>query len=141
MADLLELKGESRFKIMAYRRAAQVIEHLPQEMATMLVQGDDFQKIPGIGNAIAKKSSELIRTGHLLALEDLKAQFPEGITKLLEIPGIGPKTVHKLWAELQITSIEELEKAITDGKVASVFRLGDKIAKNLLQQIQAYFKK
>jgi len=87
MADLLELKKESIFKLRAYRRAAQIIEHLPQEMSTMLEQGEDFKKISGIGDAIAQKSAELIKTGKLEAYEKLKNELPEGITKLREISG------------------------------------------------------
>jgi DNA polymerase (family X) len=83
MADLLELKGENIFKIRAYRRAAQVIEHLPKEMSIMLEQGEDFKSISGIGDAIAQKSTELIKTDKLEAYEKLKKEFPEGITKLL----------------------------------------------------------
>jgi len=141
MADLLELKGENVFKIRAYRRAAQVIEHLPKEMAVMLEQGEDFQKIPGVGDAIAKKSTELVRTGKLVAYENLKDEFPEGITRLLEIPGIGPKTAHLLSSELKITSVEQLEEAIKEGKVADLFRMGDKTAQNLLHKIQAIRRK
>ena len=141
MADLLELKGENIFKIRAYRRAAQVIEHLPKEMAVMLEQGEDFQQISGVGEAIAKKSSELIKTGKLEAYESLKAEFPEGITRLLEIPGIGPKTAHLLSLELKITSAEQLEEAIKEGKVAHLFRMGDKTAQNLLHKIQAMRRK
>ena len=141
MADLLELKGDNIFKIRAYRRAAQVIEHLPKEMAVMLEQGEDFQQIPGVGDAIAKKSSELIKTGKLEAYESLKAEFPEGITRLLEIPGIGPKTAHLLSLELKITSAEQLEEAIREGKVAHLFRMGDKTAQNLLHKIQAMRRK
>ena len=141
MADLLELKGENIFKIRAYRRAAQVIEHLPKEMAVMLEQGEDFQQIPGVGDAIAKKSTELIKTGKLEAYESLKAEFPEGITRLLEIPGIGPKTAHLLSLELKITSAEQLEEAIKEGKVAHLFRMGDKTAQNLLHKIQAMRRK
>jgi DNA polymerase (family 10) len=141
MADLLELKGENVFKIRAYRRAAQVIEHLPKEMAVMLEQGEDFQKIPGVGEAIAKKSTELIETGKLKAYESLKDEFPEGITRLLEIPGIGPKTAHRLSSELKITSAEQLEEAIQEGKVADLFRMGDKTAQNILHKIQAMRRK
>jgi DNA polymerase (family X) len=141
MADLLELKGENVFKIRAYRRAAQVIEHLPKEMAVMLEQGEDFQKIPAVGEAIAKKSAELITTGKLEAYENLKAEFPEGITRLLEIPGIGPKTAHLLSSELKITSTEQLEDAINDGKVAHLFRMGEKTAQNLRHKIQAMRRK
>ncbi|HUL30613.1 MAG TPA: DNA polymerase/3'-5' exonuclease PolX [Thermodesulfobacteriota bacterium] len=141
MADLLELKGENVFKIRAYRRAAQVIEHLPKEMAVMLEQEEDFQKIPGVGEAIAKKSTELIKTGKLKAYESLKDEFPEGITRLLEIPGIGPKTAHRLSSELKITSAEQLEEAIKEGKVADLFRMGDKTAQNILHKIQAMRRK
>jgi DNA polymerase (family 10) len=141
MADLLELKGENIFKIRAYRRAAQVIERLPQEMEVMREQGEDFQRIPGIGEAIAKKSMELITTGKMEAYETLRAEFPEGILELMEIPGIGPKTAYRLATELMITSVEKLEQAITEGKVADLFRMGDRTAQNLLRQIQAMRRK
>jgi DNA polymerase (family 10) len=110
-------------------------------MAVMLEQGEDFQKIPGVGDAIAQKSTELITTGKLKAYEDLKAKFPEGITRLLEIPGVGPKTAHRLATELKISSTEQLEQAIMEGKVAHLFRMGDKTAQNLLRQIQATRRK
>ena len=141
MADLLELKGENKFKIRAYQRAARAIEYLPKEIEIILEQGEDLQTIPGVGEAIAKKSIELVNTGKLGAYEDLKAEFPEGITRLLEIPGIGPKTANKLSTELGIQSVDELEKAIKDGRVAKLFRLGDKTAENILQQIQAVRRK
>jgi len=124
-ADLLELKGENVFKIRAYRRAAQVIEHLPKEMAVMLEQGEDFQKIPGVGDAIAKKSTELIETGKLGAYESLKDEFPEGITPLLEIPGYRAKDAHLLSSELKITSAEQLEEAIKEGESSDLFRMGE----------------
>jgi len=141
MADLLELKGENVFKIRAYQRAARAIEYLPKEIEIMLQEGEDLQTIPGVGEAIAKKTIELVNTGKLGAYEELKAQFPEGITKLLEIPGIGPKTANRLSIELGIMSVDELEQAIKDGRVAKLFRLGDKTADNILQQIQALRRK
>jgi DNA polymerase (family 10) len=141
MADLLELKGENKFKIRAYQRAARAIEYLPKEIEIMLEAGEDLQTIPGVGEAIAKKTIELVNTGKLGAYEELKAEFPEGITKLLEIPGIGPKTANKLSTELGIQSVDELEQAIKDGRVAKLFRLGDKTADNILQQIEATRRK
>jgi DNA polymerase (family 10) len=141
MADLLELKGENIFKIRAYQRAARAIEYLPKEIEIMLEEGDDLQAIPGVGEAIAKKTIELVNTGKLSAYEELKAEFPEGITTLLEIPGIGPKTANRLSAELDIKSVDELEQAIKDGRVAGLFRLGDKTADNILQQIEALRRK
>jgi DNA polymerase (family 10) len=141
MADLLELKGENVFKIRAYQRAARTIEHLPKEIEIMLQEGEDLQTIPGVGEAIAKKTIELVSTGKLHVYEELKSQFPEGITKLLEIPGIGPKTANRLSTELGIKSVDDLEQAIKDGRVAGLFGLGDKTADNILQQIQALRRK
>ena len=141
IADLLELKAENPFKIRAYQRAARTIEHLPKEMEIMLEEGEDLKNIPGVGEAIAKKTTELITTAKLGYYEDLKAEFPEGITSLLEIPGIGPKIAKRLSTELGIRSVDELEQAIKDGRVAEMFRLGDKTADNILHQIQALRRK
>jgi len=141
MADLLELKGENVFKIRAYQRAARTFEHLPKEIEIMLQEGEDLQTIPGVGEAIAKKTIELVNTGKLRVYEELKAEFPEGITTLLEIPGIGPKTANRLSTELGIRSVDDLEQAIKDGRVAGLFRLGDKTADNILQQIEALRRK
>ncbi|MCE5283373.1 MAG: DNA polymerase/3'-5' exonuclease PolX [Deltaproteobacteria bacterium] len=137
MADLLEIKGENPFKVRAYRRAAQIIDHLPDPIADRIARGEDLQEIPGIGEAIAKKSAELVATGKLAAYEDLKAQFPAGMIRLLEIQGIGPKTAHRLATELGIDSVAALEQALVDGRVAALPRMGEKTAQNILRQIQA----
>jgi len=141
IADLLELKGENVFKIRAYQKAARAIEHHPSELEAMLGEGEDLQSIPGVGEAIAKKTAELITTGGLGYYESLKAEFPQGITNLLAIPGIGPKTANKLSSALGISSVDGLERAINDGQVAKLFRLGDKTADNILHQIQALRRK
>jgi DNA polymerase (family 10) len=141
IADLLELKGENVFKIRAYQKAARAIEHYPRELKVMIDEGEDLRSIPGVGEAIAKKATELITTGKLGYYENLKAEFPQGITNLLAIPGIGPKTASKLSSELGISSVDELERAIKEGKVAKLFRLGDKTAENMLRQIQALRRK
>ena len=140
IADLLELKGENPFKIRAYQRVVRSIEHLPVEVE-QLVAEDKLKDIPGVGEAITKKITELVTTGHLGYYEKLKAEFPEGISSLLDLPGIGPKTAMLLAKELDIKSIDELEAAIVGGKVASLYRMGDKTAENILHQIQALRRK
>jgi len=141
IADLLELKGENVFKIRAYQKAARAINHYPRELEAMVGEGGDLRSIPGVGEAIAKKTTELITTGRLGYHEDLKGEFPQGITNLLAIPGIGPKTANKLSSELGINSVDELERAIDDGRVAQLSRLGEKTADNILHQIQALRRK
>jgi DNA polymerase (family 10) len=141
MSNLLELKGENRFKIRAYQRAARSIEHLPREISVMLSQGEDLKTIAGVGDAIAQKTVELVTTGHLAAYETLVAQLPQGITALLEIPGIGPKTASKLSQELGITSVDELERAINQGRVTDLPGFGGKSAENILKHIQSLRRK
>ncbi|MDD5398644.1 MAG: DNA polymerase/3'-5' exonuclease PolX [Dehalococcoidia bacterium] len=141
IADLLELKGENRFKIRAYVRAAETIRHLPEEMELMHEEGKDFRDITGIGDAIAAKSMELITTGRLRFYDELKASLPEGIINLMEIPGIGPKTAYKLATELGVGSVDQLEAAIRDGRVAKLERMGDKTAANILRAIEAFRRK
>jgi DNA polymerase (family 10) len=136
IADLLELKGENVFKIRAYQKAVRSIEHLSLELE-QLVREDRLKGIPGVGEAIAKKITELVTTGRLDYYEKLKAEFPAGITTLLSIPGVGPKTAKLLSSELGITTVDELEAAIVGGKVARLYRMGDKTAENILHNIQA----
>ena len=140
IADLLELKGENLFKIRAYQKVVRSIEHLPVEIE-QLVKEDRLREIPGVGEAITKKLTELITTGKLDYYEKLKAEFPEGISTLLSIPGVGPKTAMLLSTELGISTVDELEAAIVGGEVARLYRMGDKTAENILHQIQAMRRK
>ena len=140
IADLLELKGENVFKIRAYQRVVRSIEHLPVEVE-QLVAEDRLKGIPGVGEAITKKLTELVTTGRLDYYEKLKAEFPEGISNLLDIPGVGPKIAMLLSSELDIKSIDELEAAIVGGNVARLYRMGDKTTENILHQIQALRRK
>ncbi len=140
IAALLELKGENIFKIRAYQNVVRAIEYLPVELAQM-VREDRLGEIPGVGEAIAKKITELVTTRRLQYYEKLKAEFPEGISTLLDVPGIGPKTAMLLSSELGVNSVDELETAIAGGKVASLPRLGDKTTQNIRHQIQALKRK
>ncbi len=136
ISDLLELKGESLFKVRAYQKAVRSIEHLPVELSQLMAEGK-LREVPGIGEAIEKKISELLTTGHLKYYEELRAEFPEGVISLLQVPGVGPKTAMRLSTELGVKSVEELEQAIVDGRVAGLFRMGDKTAENILRGLQS----
>ncbi len=135
IADLLELKGENRFKIRAYRTAAQAVDHLPRQIVAMLKDGDNLTAIPGIGEAIAKKAEELVQTGKLTYYEKLKASLPSGVETLLEIPGVGPKIAMKL-VNLEIGTADELERRINDSSIVGTSGIGKKTAQNILRGIQ-----
>jgi DNA polymerase (family 10) len=140
IAALLELKSENVFKSRAYQKAARSIEFLSEDL-DKLAREDRLREIPGVGEAIAKKLTELITTGKMEYYEKLKSEFPAGIGTILEVPGIGPRTALLLTRDLGITTLEELESAIEDGRVASLPRMGEKTAQNILQQIKAFRKK
>ncbi|MFC1892969.1 helix-hairpin-helix domain-containing protein [Chloroflexota bacterium] len=138
IADLLELKKENPFKIRAYQKAVRSIEHLLVEVERLVAE-DRLRGVPGVGEAINRKITELVTTGKLEYYEKLKAEFPEDISTLLDIPGIGPRTAMLLATELG--SVDELEAAIVGGKIACLYRMGDKTADNILHQIQAMRRK
>lgn len=140
IADLLELKGENVFKVRAYQKAARSIEHLPLEVERLVAE-DRLRDIPGVGEAISKKIAELVATGKLEYYEELKNEFPEGIATFLDIPGVGPKTAIRFAEELGLKTVEELEAAIRDGRVAALPRMGEKSAENILHAIEALRRK
>jgi len=137
IADLLEMKGENQFKIRAYRQAARTIKQLPAEVERMVSNEEDLEEIPGIGDAIAAKIEDLVKTGHVKVHDELKAQFPQGILDILNIPGVGPRTAMRLYAELGVKSVAELEQAIREGRVAAMQRMGEKAAQKILEAIES----
>ena len=137
IAFLLEMAGEKVFQIRAYQRAARTISHLPTELEQMVVEEKDLTEIPGIGKAISDKIKEMVETDELEYFGRLKEKFPGLSLELLKVPGLGPKTVVRLYEELGITSVADLEEGIENGAVATLPRLGKKTADNILRQIQA----
>jgi DNA polymerase (family X) len=135
IADLLDLKGDVFFKTRAYRIAAQTIEALDEDIEKIINQGR-LQTIPGIGEALAKKITELVKTGKLEYLEKLKKEIPAGLLDLLRIPGLGPRKVAALYKNLGITTIQELRDAATNGKLRILDGFGEITERNILRGIQ-----
>ena len=132
---LLELKGENPFKIRAYQNAARAIETYAGNLEADANAGR-LTEIPGIGAAIAEKIATLVQTGHLPYYEELKAEFPPGIFDLFELMGLGPKKIRALYDQLGVASLETLEAACKDGRVAGLAGFGEKTAHNILQSIE-----
>ena len=136
ISRLLEVKQESPFKIRAYHNAARAIAALSDELRDMVARGGDLRDIPGVGEAIASKVTELIATGRLEYLDRLKRSMPEGVPELMELPGIGPRTAARLAGEMGITSVEALEAALRAGAVKGRAGIGEKTAQSLLKEIE-----
>ena len=133
---LLELKGDSVFKIRAYQRAARTISQLSFPLAQAVEDGSDLKQIPGIGKAISNKIHELIQTGRVSTYERLLTELPEGVLTLMDVPGIGPKTALLISQELGISSIDGVEQAIREGKMDALPGMGQKAAENILRHIR-----
>ncbi len=134
IADMLEIKGESIFRVTAYRRAARALESVTEDIEAVAARGE-LTEIPGVGTSIAEKITEFLKTETSRYYEELRAQLPAGITTLMTVPEIGPKTALLLHERLGITSIEELEQAAKDGKVRTLPRMGAKTEENILKGI------
>jgi DNA polymerase (family X) len=119
IATLLELKGENPFKIRAYTNAARAIETFGANI-TNFQDEEAVAKIPGIGKSIALKIKELAETGSLKYFQELSAEFPTGILELFSLPGLGAKKIKALHDKLGISSIEQLQKACEQGRVAEL---------------------
>ncbi|HIH28735.1 MAG TPA: hypothetical protein HA260_02920, partial [Thermoplasmata archaeon] len=135
VADLLDLKGDLFFKTRAYRMAAQTIEALDDDIEKIVRQGT-LESISGIGEALAKKITELVQTGKLEYLERLKKEVPPGLIDLLSIPGLGPKKVAALYKNLGISTIQALRDAAGNGKLRSLEGFGEITERNILRGIQ-----
>jgi len=134
IAELLELKGENVFRIRAYRRAAQNIDGLSTDVATL--SDKELTAIPGIGPDLAAKIKEFIATGRVAAHEKLKTEIPEGVLALLKVPGLGPKKAKQFYDSLKIKSIDELEAAIKKGKLEGLPGIQKKTEENILKGIE-----
>ena len=137
MAALLEMKGDVVFKIRAYQRAARTIDQLPLSLEQVVKDDQELKNIPGIGDAISKKITELVNTGKVEAYEKLKAELPDGALTLMNVPGIGPKTAMLITKELGVSTFEEVEQAVLEGRFATLPRMGEKAAENILTHIRS----
>ncbi len=135
IAQLLELKGENPFKVRAYLSAARALETFSGNLERACKEAT-LTEVPGIGKALAEKITELVDTGRLPYYEELKAEFPATLFELFELQGLGAKKIGALYEKLGVCSLEQLEAACKNGKVAALTGFGDKTALNICQAIE-----
>src|SRR5262245_43726272 len=136
IGDILEVQGEIPFKTIAYHRAADAIGRSPVDLPTAYRAGKP-PKIPGVGKAISDKIAELATTGHMAYYERLRAEIPPSLVELLEIPGLGPKTVRLVYEELQVETIEDLRQAAEAGTLQSLKGISARTEQQILAGIEA----
>ena len=135
IGDMLEVKGELRFKTVAYHRAADAIGRSPVDLVAAYRSGDP-PKIPGVGAAISDKITELVTTGRMAYYDKLIAEVPPTLVELLRIPGLGPRTVRQIWVELGIVSIDDLRVAAEGGRIRTLKGLSDRTEALILDGIR-----
>jgi DNA polymerase (family 10) len=134
IADLLEIKGDNPFRIRAYRRAALNIESLSINVSE--TSRKELMKVPGIGQDLAGKIEEYVKTGKMQSYEDLKKEVPEGLSTLLSVPGLGPKTAKLLFETLKIKNLEDLERFARGHKLSGLPGIKEKTEEHILKGIE-----
>ncbi len=136
LSELLEITGDNVFKIRAFYRAADIIERSNSPISQLNIY--NLTLVPGIGPAIAKKVREIVETGTCNELEVLRAMVPPTLLELLNLEGVGPKTIAVLWKKMNIQSIDDLERAATGRRIRSLKGFGEKKEQGFLRSIALY---
>ena len=135
IGDMLEIMGEVVYKAVAYRRVADAIERYPEDVAALYRRGTP-PKLPGAGPALSTKLAELSDSGSLAYHDRLRAQVPQGLLDMLQISGVGPRTVKLLHEERGIDSVDALRAAAEDGQLRGVKGLSERTEQNILAGIE-----
>ncbi len=139
MADILELQ-DVKWKPIAYRRAAQSLESLDEDVSRIYKKGGikKLEEIPNIGEKLALKIKEYLESGKIKAYEKLKRQVPFEVLELMKISGIGAKRIKKIFNSLKISNLEDLKKAIRLHKISKLPGFGEKSEKEILDAIKDF---
>jgi len=136
LANVLEIRGESVFRIRAYRRAAQVVEDLPEDIETVAGCGG-LKQLPGIGKDLAGKIQEIVDTGTLSFYEQIKKETPPVLLAFLSLPGIQPTTAQYLFERLGIQSLDDLEQMLRTHMLRILPEINKEVEEGILRGIHA----
>jgi DNA polymerase (family 10) len=132
LADVLEIEGEAAFRVLAYRRAAARVRETGTPVAQLALEGT-AKELPGIGATIQEKIVQIVDNGEIEALAKRRKTIPPEVIEFLNIPGLGPKTVRKIWQELGVTTLAELKEAARAQRLRTLPGLGSKLEENVLK--------
>ena len=136
-ARILDLKGENPFKAIAFQRVADLLDNTGEDVRAVWQRGgkDAVAKIKGVGESSAKIIADWLETGRSTDYEELATSVPPGLLDLMDIPGLGPKTVRLFWLERGITSVDQLAKAVAEGELEGLKGIGAKKIEQIKQGI------
>jgi DNA polymerase (family 10) len=137
IADYLEMEGV-KFKPYAYQKAAITLEGLEEDVEEIYKRGglEALKKIPGVGESIALKIEEYLKTGKIKYYEEFKKKMPIDLEELIQVEGMGPKKAKVLYEKLGVKNLKDLEKAAREHKIAPLFGFGEKTEKNILEGVE-----
>lgn len=135
-ADMLQLRGDNIHRVLSYRRASETIRALPRDLRAISAEGG-LTDLQYVGKVIATKIDEMLDTGELDFYNRLKEEIPEGLVDIMHINGVGPKKAKLFWEQLDITTVEALQKAAEENKLADLSGMGKKSQQKILDGIEA----
>ncbi len=135
MADVIELNGGNRFRVNALQRGARALRDLPPDVKDMPRTVSTFADLDGIGKGLAERIIEYLDSGNIDEYDQLIADVPDGVLKMLDIPGLGPKSVATLWKQGGIESLDQLKDKLGTGEIEKLPRMGAKTVENIRKSL------
>lgn len=138
LADLMEIGGANTFRVRAWRNASATVGSLSRSITSMVEAGEDLKELPAVGTDIAAALEELAREGTFSRMDEVTAEVPRSLGQLVRLDGVGPKKARRLWEELGVLTVDQLEGAVREGKVAALEGFGPRSADKILRSIGDY---
>ncbi len=136
LADLLEIQGANHFRIRAYRNAVNAVKSSSRSLAAMVEAGEDLTELPDIGDSVARHIEELVRDGTIARMEEITKEYPRSLAELVRLEGLGPKKVRKVFEELGVRTVEDLQEALDAGEIEKLEGFGKKSAEKLRAAVE-----
>jgi len=137
-ADLMEINGDDSFRVRSYRRAAEAIDGLSQQVSELVLEPKKLLEVPGIGKAMLDHIREIFREGSLGRHRELLERYRPSMLELLKIQGLGPKTIALIWSAYQVSDLAGVQKLAREGKIGQLPRMGEKQEQKILKAIEVY---
>jgi DNA polymerase (family 10) len=136
IADLIELEGGNEFRVRSYRSAARTVKGYSHRLEDLAEENEDLAEIPSIGESTAAKLHEILETGTCKRLEQLRERVPEGLTQVMRVPQVGPRTAMQLYRELGVSNLEELRAAAENRRIRELDGMGERSEQTILRGIE-----